>query len=241
MNRDLTVLYYTSNGENEYFESKVIEKLLLVVGDLPIVSVSQKPISLGRNICVGKKDSSYLNEFKQIQIGLNTIKTSWVIVAESDTIYPPEYFQFDPPKKVRCYRYNNVWVFYNLPPEASKRKKYSKECENPAFHYKGYSDCAQIMNREYWLKLISEKLKDFPMWSYKFSKKIIVSKNIQAKTNVDYSWGTSDNPVVTFKTGRGMRNNTATKRHESGIFYTHQLPHWGSAKNLREEMFKEIK
>jgi hypothetical protein len=48
-----TILYYTSNHEDEIFESNIIKLLKKMCGDLPIISISQKPIELGENICVG--------------------------------------------------------------------------------------------------------------------------------------------------------------------------------------------
>ena len=49
-----TIIYYTSNREDERFESRVRANLLKVCGNLPIISVSQKPIyGFGFNIPVG--------------------------------------------------------------------------------------------------------------------------------------------------------------------------------------------
>lgn len=51
-----TVVYYTSNKEHEYFENKVKKRLLKTIGDIPLISVSQKPMKgFGKNICVGEK------------------------------------------------------------------------------------------------------------------------------------------------------------------------------------------
>ncbi|KKT37762.1 MAG: hypothetical protein UW26_C0025G0001, partial [Candidatus Collierbacteria bacterium GW2011_GWF1_44_12] len=66
MKNQVTVLYYTSNREDEKFETRIRKNLLKNCGDLPIVSVSQKPIDLGRNICVGVHENSYTSEFMQI-------------------------------------------------------------------------------------------------------------------------------------------------------------------------------
>ena len=49
----ITVLYYTSNREGENFEIKVREIILENKGDLPLISVSQKPIDFGKNRAKG--------------------------------------------------------------------------------------------------------------------------------------------------------------------------------------------
>lgn len=73
----LTVLYYTSNHKQPEFERKIIENLKETCGDLPIVSVSQKPLNLGGKICVGNVGLSYLNEWRQILIGTREVKTPY--------------------------------------------------------------------------------------------------------------------------------------------------------------------
>ena len=64
-----TIIYYTSNKEDEAFEGKTRKKLLEVCGDIPIISVSQKPIDFGKNICVGDVGACDANLYRQIQIG----------------------------------------------------------------------------------------------------------------------------------------------------------------------------
>ena len=63
---DKTIIYYTSNQEGSLFEEKIRENILKHKGNLPIISVSQKPMGFGKNICVGDVGHSYLNEFRQI-------------------------------------------------------------------------------------------------------------------------------------------------------------------------------
>ena len=79
-----TILYYTSNRENEEFEEKIRQNILENCGDLPIISISQKPIDFGKNICVGDVGHSYLNEWRQILIGAKKARTKHVILCEAD-------------------------------------------------------------------------------------------------------------------------------------------------------------
>ena len=95
---DVTILYYTANVEDELFERKIRKNILKNKGDLPIISVSQKPIDFGDNICVGEHEPCYLNLFRQIQIGLEKVRTTFIITTEADFLYPPDYFTFVPPE-----------------------------------------------------------------------------------------------------------------------------------------------
>lgn len=69
---NLTVVYYTSNWldtQNPYFLENTKKQLLTAIGDLPLISVSQKPIAFGTNICVGEIGRSHLNLYRQILAG----------------------------------------------------------------------------------------------------------------------------------------------------------------------------
>lgn len=214
---EITVLYYTSNRENEFFENKVMETIMQNKGDLPLVSVSQKPMNFGHNICVGIQDSCYHNEFRQIQIGLMAVKTPYVIIAEADTLYPPDYFVFRPQVRGRAYMYDNVWVHY------------TQFNGIPKFWFKKNSDCAQIVDRDVWLEKINKALNLTPQWTSKENGTI---SNVQHRADGEYMW--NGNPVITFKTVNGVKFNTATKK---GIPPRYNLPYWGNAKELRKKMF----
>jgi len=213
----LTILYYTANREDENFASRIRENILSVSGGLPIVSVSQKPLCFGKNICVGMHDNCYHNAARQVQIGLRAIDTPYVIAANSDTLYPPEYFQFKISGRGWVYRYNNVWVHY------------TQFKGQPKFWFKGVSHCAQVVDRELWLKRIDRVMDKLPKWRI---DKIDRISSIHFK---HYEHMAADNPVITFKTRTGVKSTTAVKR---GHLPKYSLPYWGSAKALREKMFQ---
>src|SRR3990172_149397 len=106
-----TIIYYTSNREDPKMEQKVIDDMLAKSGNIPIISVSQKPMKLGANICIGDVGHSYLNCRKQMLMAAKLAKTEYIIAAESDILYPPEYFNFEPTGE-NVYRYFNVWVMW---------------------------------------------------------------------------------------------------------------------------------
>src|SRR6266404_6192987 len=107
---EATVIYYTSNREKPDFEIRVRENLLKTCGNLPIISVSHKPIDLGKNICVGDVGVSGFNMFRQVQIACEAATTPFVISAEADCLYPPDYFKFVPPSLDVPYRDSNLYV-----------------------------------------------------------------------------------------------------------------------------------
>lgn len=219
--KDVTVLYYSANVEDPIFEAGIRERLLANIGDLPLVSVSQTPLpGFGHNICVGRHYCCYSNEFRQIQIGLKAVTTPYVLTAEADCLYPPEYFQFKPGERGHTYRYGNVWVHYYLDPH--KR--------SPKFYFKKFSDGAQAIDRDLWLDIITKGLAGRKKWT---SPKDAPIQSFAIRTNPNFQW-TSENPVITFKTRQGVSKYTQLDR---SVPPQSTLPFWGSASDLRKALF----
>lgn len=106
---DLTLLYYTANIIPNTASEKIRNNLLKVTNnEYSIISVSQKPINFGRNICVGEIGASKYNCYKQILMGVSEVKTKYVACVEDDTLYALEHFTHRPPKGVFLYE-RNYW------------------------------------------------------------------------------------------------------------------------------------
>ena len=216
-----TVVYYTSNKEDEKFESKIRERLLKTIVDLPLISVSQKPIkNFGKNICIGKQPFCDASALRQLLIGLKEAKTEFVIAAESDCLYPPEYFTFVPPTKDNAYRYNNVWLLYSWIGKNTRG----------LFWKKTLTEGAQICGREHWIKEIESALEQTV--KLKLEKPITIFE-----TKLQYSWGT-ENPVINIKTDKGLRKYSRVLKEDS-MTPTDELPYWGKVDKLRKELFSE--
>ena len=222
---DLTVLFYSANTENEKFEWHIRNNILRLKGDLPLISVTQKPLQdFGQNICVGEHFNCYGNEFRQIQIGLREVKTTYVITAEADVLYPPEYFLYQP-TDADYYRYANVWVKYIRDDRGDPNS-----WVNMAY-FKGFSDGAQIIKRDYWLKLLDDAMGQNRDW---YTKEDAPRKLFQYNTPNTGDW-TSENPVVTFKTRAGVSSQTPTKKSVPPQVV---LPYWGDINKLTKKIFR---
>ncbi len=104
---DLSVLYYTANRISEFFARNVRDHLeQLLAGAVPIVSVSQKPINFGRNLCVGMIGASTYNTYRQILDAAEVAETKYVACCEDDCLYVPEHFQYRPPLDTFAYNVN---------------------------------------------------------------------------------------------------------------------------------------
>jgi len=98
------ILYYTDNNIDPEIRDLCIKYLLMT--EIPIVSVSFKPMDLGTNICVGEQPRCDETIFWQITTGVMECLNDIVYLAEHDVLYHPSHFNFIP--SLRGTLYYNV-------------------------------------------------------------------------------------------------------------------------------------
>jgi hypothetical protein len=206
-----TIIYCSSNKENEMFENIIKHNILKNCGGLPIVSVTQKPIDFGTNICVGEVGVSGYNFFKQTLIACKEAETPYVICCEADTLYPPDHFEFIPPRPDVAYRNSNLYVMGN------KRNYFYKKFEG-ATH-------SQVVGRQFYIDTLEKLFEGCPEWSQEknFPKERYGKEDVFDK--IEY-WE-SENPVVQIKTGDSMRHYTHSDRTP-----IYSIPYWGNGKEV---------
>jgi len=218
---DATIVYCSSNRELPEFEAKIVANLLKNCGDVPIISVTQKPMDLGKNICVGDNVGvSGHNYFRQFLIGCEAANTRFVISAEADCLYPPDYFTFRPERDDVCYRNSNLYVM----PDRRPYFFYKKE---GATH-------SQVVGRIYYIQRLKELFGNGPMWSAEeknFPKERHRKEDVVDK--IEY-WQTKY-PVFQIKTHLGMRYYTNSDRTP-----IYELPYWGHGKPIYDEYVRGI-
>ena len=214
--KDLTIIYYTSNREKVQFEQMIRDRIMSVIGNTPLVSVSQRPIYFGENICVDDVGLSDYNIYRQMQIGCLAAKTKYVCTAEADCMYPPTgYFDYQPPDDWTAGHYTNVYILWK---------------GSHIFHQKAFSLCGLYANREYLLSRFSRSL-DSVQWRpdfkphhplfYKWKEWIPFQSNI---------------PIINIKTGDGMRMISGTDTEGKPV---KELPYWGKATDLEDKIWEK--
>ena len=214
---DATVIYCSSNRENWTFEKRIIKHLLANCGGLPIVSVTQKPVNLGTNVCVGDIGVSGFNFFRQVQIACEQAKTKFVISAEADCLYPPDYFTYEPYHNNVFYRDTNLYVMGN------HRSYFYRKPQGSTF--------AQIVGRETYLNRLKELFVGCPQWDAG-DKNFPKGRHNFQDVNTTTQYFHTVNPCVSFKTGKGMRHHSATERVQ-----IYSIPFWGDGKILRGRFY----
>lgn len=218
---DVTVIYYSSNREKPEFEERVRKNILGVCGDLPIISVTHKPIDFGKNIVVGDVGVSGFNMFRQVQIACEAAKSRFVLSAEADCLYPPDYFTFVPEKDDICYRNKNLYVM-------PQHRAYFWRKEEGATH-------AQIVGREFYLKTLNKLFEGAPQWSVEernFPKERSRQKQEDVFWKNEIEFYETKNPVIQIKTSQSMRHYTNSDR-----IARESLPYWGSGREFRKKYY----
>lgn len=100
------VVFYTDNKIGEPIKS-VVERYILD-SELPIVSVSLKPMDFGQNTVV-EGERGYVTYVKQIITALEKSSADYVFFTEHDVLYPESHFKFVPTRNDIFYYNSNVW------------------------------------------------------------------------------------------------------------------------------------
>jgi len=205
-----SIIFVSSNRESQEFEAKIIDDLLSKCGDLPIISVTQKSMDLGKNICVGDRGASGFNFCRQVLVACENSDSDVVISAESDCLYSPDYFWFMPHRLDIPYRNTNIYV-----------QKYGQDfvCK------KTMSTFSQVIGREFYISRLKALLEGQPEWSTEMKN---FPKEIKKKLFERFETFETEYSCISFKTGRGMR-----KHSNSSEVPVYELPYWGDIKSLK--------
>lgn len=122
---DLTIIYYTANVVEKGIEYSVLRNLR--GQGIPIVSVSQEPMALGKNIVVAK-ERSYENIYRQVLIGAKEAKTKYVALCEDDCLYVPDHFKYRPKKEPFAYNLNRWLLHLNEKTYSYRRRPILSQC-----------------------------------------------------------------------------------------------------------------
>ena len=207
-----TVIFVSSNKETPEFEKHIINDLKSKVGDLEVISVTQKPVNLGLNFVTGDVGASGFNFCRQVLLACLHATGDYVISAESDCLYSPDYFKFVPKRLDIPYRNTNIYV-----------QKYGQDfaCK------KTMSTFSQVVGRDFYISRLQSLLKDLPLWSMEYKN---FPKEIGKKLFEEFETFETIYPCISFKTGHGMRRHSNTDEVPA-----YELPYWGSIKELRKK------
>jgi len=222
MNDSLTIIFYTANHISDYFMGNVIKQLKKSAGDIPIISVSQKPMRLGDNYCIGDIGRSVFNIYTQVLMGAQKAKTKYIATTEDDVLYPPEHFDYRPKDDVFAYD-TAKWGIYT----------WSKP---PIFSYKERRNMTSLIcNRKALIRTLEERFVKYPnpnnidtrVWGepgrYEKHLGITEVKSERFEANV---------PHIMFSTQKALSWEGLGNRKKHGVIRAYDIPFWGRADDI---------
>lgn len=221
---DLTIIYYTANLIHEKFFNNTKKALLVAARDLPIISVSQQPVDIGANICIGRIGQGYINIYKQALIGAYAADTRFIAMAEDDILYSPDHFI--------CHTPTHGTFAYNVNVESM-----FTWVEPPVFGHKNRRNLhSLICERDLFIAAMEERFAKYPnecdikhkYWSepgkYEDTLGVTVQKSELFESEIP-------NIAFSHKDGYSFKHLGTRKRLDTER--KAELPYWGSAEHVK--------
>ena len=221
---DLTAIYYTANVISDHFAKNTQKQLLEATRDLPLISVSKKPMDFGRNICVGDTPRSHINTYRQALIGAKAAATKYIALCEDDILYSPEHFKHRSSPGKFAYNFGAWNIFTWQKP--------------PMFTHKGTvrrNFNSLICERQLFIEAMEERFARWPddekiniaLWAEpgKYESQLGVTVR---ETEVFYT--NPPNIIFSHETALSFENLGTRKR--PGEFRAIEIPYWGTAQKV---------
>lgn len=193
------IIYYTDNRLGEPIFSTV-QKQISAAG-LPVVSVSLKPVDLGKNIVLNLTPG-FLTMIKQIVRGLEASQSDYVFFCEHDCLYPASHFDFTPLKDDIFYYNANVWRWKypdNLAITYDRLISLSGLCVNREFALSHYRNRLKKIKD---LKL-EQDTRHEPAWARKWGYEPGTKKTRRGGfSDDDFQTWKSEYPIVDIRHGK---------------------------------------
>ena len=226
---DLTLLYYSANILPDIPAKNVRQHLQDITGGVyPLISVTQKPVNFGENICVGLIGRTYYNCYKQILTGAWKVKTKYIACTEDDTLYSMEHFSYRPPEGFFGYN-GNMWY---------------SEYEMIWRKYEGqHGMCGCIVETKKLIEYLEPRFIKFPEppdseKGQRHFQEPGRDDNFFGIPNAQFEIFYTNTPLITFNYFAGLGGKTRTKAHIP-IIKTNIEP-WGDCDALHNKFWKGV-
>ena len=235
---DLTIIYYSANRLPEEFAAKIRSHLKHTAKELaiPVISVTQAPVELGRNVVVARRKPSIWMLYLQVLVGAQLAKTPFVMMCEDDCLYSPDHFTGRRPDHKIDFLFNlNRWSI----------RTWDKR---PCFSHKERSVFSQMLaHRLPLIRALKERLALRSQMVDKKKARFIIQRmgepgrydtalGITPRTISMVYWGSGN---VVFDHLYGLQAAGLATRKKMGPTRTNYLQGWGDATELLTKYWGE--
>ena len=221
--RDLTIIYYTANFIKPHFFENTKKQLLKAIDGIQIISVSQEPMDLGENICVGDIGRCHVNIYKQALIGAKKATTRYIALAEDDVLYSYDHFHDKLPNKTKFLYNIHKWSIFTW-------------SDPPVFSFKNRIVInSLIADREAFIEAIEERLNKFgdneKVGNFAWGEPGKYEKQLRLKVNETEIFH-SEVPNIVFSHPEAVGYGHLGKKKAKGFPRLKELPYWGKAEDI---------
>ena len=218
---DLTVIMMTPNKVPRSWARFHKKMLLQAIGDTPVITISKKPLNWGINLI--QTEYGVMNLFNQMLRGFKRATTPYVAMADDDTLYPKEHFQYRPPPDKFAYNFNRWHLFTWGPPFY--------------FHKPLPGNGLMIAPRDLAINAIAKRLRS--RMAKKYGLRGSLGKELGTHDGARrYDRGEmisfyTHTPVVSFYHEMSMDPLSQRRRKYAWPVRVYDLPFWGKATKIR--------
>lgn len=218
---DLTAIFYTCNEIPEFFAKRVREQLRDAIGEMPLVSVSHKPMDFGLNTVVDYP-RSHFSIYRQALLGAKFATTKYIALCEDDVLYHPSHFLLRPQEGIFSYNMS-VWALYTW-------------SDPPVFSYKDRRNLSGLIcDRKLFIEAMEERFTQHPnpydklreIWGepgkYETLLRVTVRQSEEVYSKV---------PNIAFSHENALSFQGLGKRKKLGHMLAYDIPEWGKASDI---------
>lgn len=217
---DLTVMYITANLMPQMWVEYQLKTLRAAIGDTPIISISRRPMDLGRNI-VEASPRRHWNIYVAMRTAADLATTKYVAMAEDDALYPAEHFTvFRPPDDMVSYN-RSRWSLFSWDPLYCLRQR--------------ISNCTLIAPRKLLLDALNARIAKWPNGAPNELAGEVGREVVERRLGVPrvkmVEWY-SKTPVVHLNHPDGIDPSQQTQWKAHGQIKAYDIPFWGKAVDI---------
>ena len=218
---DITAIFLTLNKMPERWVDFHMKVLKEAIDDMPVITVSRKPINFGINI-IDTDEPGYVNIYRQLLNGAKIAKTKYIATVEDDCLYSKNHFiRFRPKDDEFAYNRNRWSVFSWGEPQYSLRQR--------------LSNCSLVAPRELLIEALTERFDKYngnppENWMGECGRnKLEKALGITLRKQVDFF---SNISIVQLSHPLGTEKRQQEQWKAHAQIRAFDIPHWGKAEDI---------
>jgi len=222
---ETTIIYLTQNlltdGWMDYQKKVLLDS---ISEDTPIIVISRKP-TIVRNKndinIIQTEPSSASNVYWQMLKAVKLAKTKYIAVAEDDTLYFRDHFNFIPKREDTFYYNCSRWSLFSWSPIYSWRDR--------------KTNCCLVANRELVLEALEERFAKYPNGTPPNATGELGrsrTDRLLGLTKRKEAYFYTNNPIIQIDHEFGLDDRAKRHRKNWGSLRAYSIPTWGPGSEI---------